>query len=113
MSARVGLALGGVVGLVLLGFAAVWLAGAVFFSMSGANPLGRTGLGTWWAYWQGYGSDRTVAPRLVLSALYGALIAFAPLVGIGVVVSKLRPRRSLHGDARFATKAEVRKAGLL
>lgn len=113
MSLRIAFVLLGLAGVVLLGFAAVWGAGALFYVMSGANPLGQVELGTWWAYWQGYGADPTVAPRLLLSALYAVLLALAPPIALGVAVSKLRPRRSLHGDARFATKGEVRKAGLL
>ena len=113
MSVRLAVAALVLVGVVLAAGAAVWLAGALFFVTSGENPVGRTGFGTWWAYWQAYGPDGAVRPRLALSALYAALIAFAPLVAVGVGISKLRPRRSLHGDARFATAREMRRVGLL
>lgn len=93
--------------------AAAWLAGAAFFLVSGTNPIGLVHVGTWWGYWQDYNTDTAVRSRLVMAALYGTLIALLPVIGITAVYSKIRKRRSLHGDARFETKPQMRRAGLL
>jgi type IV secretion system protein VirD4 len=97
-----------VAGLVLAGV--MWLAGAIFFVLSKANPFGKVELLTWWAYYQHYADAPVYGKRLVVSALAaaGILGCLAVMVWIGVT----RNTRSLHGDARFANNAELAKAGL-
>ncbi|MCZ4307061.1 type IV secretory system conjugative DNA transfer family protein [Zoogloeaceae bacterium G21618-S1] len=59
-------------------------------------------------YWEHYG-DRVDIRQKILYAGGGSL---ATLLVTGVLLAIPR-RRPLHGDARFATKGEIRKAGLL
>jgi type IV secretion system protein VirD4 len=89
---------------------AVWLAGFLFFAFSKANPFGKTGFSTWWTYWQFYQHDLVVAKRLKVSAIVAAVLAYGALAAF--VVASMREVRSLYGESRFATKAEIAKAGL-
>lgn len=94
--------------------AALWIAGFVFFALAHHNPLRAGGFGyidaltDWSNGWLvGYGK------RLAVAGVTGCGVAFAgPLVLIGVVRAQMG-QRELHGSARFATEAEIRKAGLL
>ncbi|MCS0585418.1 type IV secretory system conjugative DNA transfer family protein [Massilia pinisoli] len=59
------------------------------------------------AYWQQYGDDPYTRRWLVICLVGGWCAAIATLVCL------MRPaKRSLHGDARFATRREVAAAGL-
>jgi type IV secretion system protein VirD4 len=49
----------------------------------------------------------------VRTRLWGASLAGLALVGLAPLVLLLPRRRKLHGDARFATRREVARAGLL
>jgi type IV secretion system protein VirD4 len=91
-------------------FAAEYLAGAFYFVANKTMPHGIT-LGTWANYWHWYSSDPTQHKRLQLAAVIAGVVVYVvPLL----IAAKLADKgRSLHGDARFATSAEVRKAGLL
>ena len=96
---------------VALGTAAVvaaqYLAGCFFlWSVHGdvreAGPLTLLR----YAYW--YGNQGAVRGRLEVSAAAGMVLVL--LCGLVVLWPR---RRSLHGDARFARRSEVREAGLL
>jgi type IV secretory pathway TraG/TraD family ATPase VirD4 len=86
----------------------------VFFALAHHNPLRAGGFGyidaltDWSNGWLvGYGK------RLAIAGVIGCGLAFAgPLVLIGVMRAQMG-QRELHGSARFATEAEIRKAGLL
>ncbi|NGM80170.1 hypothetical protein [Burkholderia multivorans] len=94
--------------------AALWIAGFVFFALAHHNPVRAGGFGyidaltDWSNGWlHGYGR------RLAVAGVIGCGLAFVgPLVLIGVVHAQMG-QRELHGSARFATEAEIRKAGLL
>lgn len=59
------------------------------------------------AYWQQYGDEAYTRRWLVMCLAAGWLIAIA------IMAALMRPtKRSLHGDARFATRREVAAAGL-
>ncbi|RMO99511.1 MULTISPECIES: type IV secretory system conjugative DNA transfer family protein [Pseudomonas syringae group] len=88
----------------------VWFSGFLFFVLSKANPIGKTDFLTWWTYWEGYQNNPEIAKRLTV-ALIGAAVACYGVPLIGLIVA-MRDQRALHGTARFATKAEVTKAGL-
>ncbi len=93
----------GLVGLVLSQYLAGWLLlGSLHLNPRDAGPL------TIARYSYYYGDRPRVRPRLWATSLAGML-----LVGIVPLALLLPRRRSLHGDARFATRREVARAGLL
>lgn len=88
----------------------VWLSGFLFFVFSKSNPMGQTDFSTWWTYWQFYQNDPAVAKRLKIALVVAAVLAYGgPLIA---VIAAMRDIRALHGNARFASRAEVAKAGL-
>lgn len=99
-----------IVVLILASFCAIaYLAGVLYFALNKTGPSDVT-VDTWWTYWQLYGSDRRQHSLLLTSAFMATLTVYgAPLA----VLYTLRQKRSLHGDARWATEREIRKAGLL
>jgi len=111
---QVAIAAGVLVVLTVASIAALWLAGFLFFALSWHNPLLAGAFGYIdalidWSNGQlaGYGK------RLVIAGVIGGLV---PFLGPFVVVALLRAQaqtRELHGSARFANEAEIRKAGLL
>lgn len=106
--------LGMLIAIGLAAAAALWIAGFVFFALAHHNPLQAGGFGyldalTDWSN----GWLRGDGKRLAIAAVIGSGVAFVgPLVLIGIVRAQME-RRDLHGSARFATEAEIRKAGLL
>lgn len=92
----------GVVALVL----SQYLAGYAFLWSIGANPLSATPL-TIARYSYYFGNRADVTMRLKIAS--GAGIALMLLVAIPAVLPR---SRSLHGDARFANRREIARAGL-
>ena len=92
--------------------AATWLAGAMFFLLSKADPIAaKVNVNTWWSYWEHYRFDPVIAKRLKFSAFLGLLGGF----GVPAVVAAfaLQKTRLLHGEARFANGGEIHAAGLI
>lgn len=85
----------------------LYLAGYAFLLAMKLPPQHATLL-TVPRYWQAYG-DRPDIRRTLLATLLGAQGLSCGLVGFAM----LPRRRPLHGDARFATRREIQKAGLL
>ena len=85
----------------------LYLAGYAFLMAMKLPPRNATLL-TVPQYWQAYG-DRPDIRRTLLATLVGAQGLSWGLVGFAM----LPRRRPLHGDARFATRREIQKAGLL
>src|SRR5690606_31040931 len=84
-----------------------WLAGYVFLLLIRGQPREATPL-TIARYAYYFGEEPEVRKRLVVSSA-GVL---ALIAGTGLVLILPR-RRSLHGDARFASRREIARAGLL
>jgi hypothetical protein len=105
-SAWAGRAVKGLVGAVCLGVAAQYLAGYVFLYWVHADPKTATPL-TIARYAYYYGARADIRRKLWMSSTAGlALILFPAILA-------LLPRRaSLHGNARFATRREIARAGL-
>lgn len=87
--------------------AAAYLAGGIFLMVfdhkfEEATPL------TLYQYWFHYGNEKQVQKWLWISSGLSLLILFSPL---GFFLSP--NKRSLFGDARFARRSEIKKAGLL
>lgn len=96
-------------GLVGLACAAVYLSAVVFLLLNKADPK-QARFTSIAHYWELYADDPQLRKKLLVSM---------GLCGIGLVVvlpaalvTAARPRRALHGDARFANAAEVARAGL-
>ena len=97
-------------GLVALGCAAVYLSAVLFLLLNKANPM-QAQFGSIVHYWGLYADDALLRQKLQIAM---ALSGFGLLVVLPAgLVAAARPRRALHGDARFASVAEVRRGGLL
>lgn len=92
-----------------LAVAAVYLSGALFLLLCKANPA-QAKLTSIVSYWRLYADDTVLRKRLQI-AMGASGVGLLILLPAGLVVAA-RPRRPLHGDARFATPAEVDRAGL-
>lgn len=66
---------------------------------------------TAWHYLQRYGHSQN--KRLKLLVWFAALLPLIVLTAVGLLIALSQKQRALFGDARFATMAEVRQAGLL
>jgi type IV secretion system protein VirD4 len=95
--------------LMVLTIFGVWayLGGGIFMmaqhrKFEEATPL------TLYQYWVYYGSEEPVRRWLYISSGISLALLLAPLVFFFAPA-----RRSLFGDARFATTSEIKKAGLL
>jgi type IV secretion system protein VirD4 len=93
-----------------LASAAVYLAGVLFLVLNKANPR-QAGWVSIVYYWQLYADDPQLVKKLQgATAVSGlALLVVLP----GALIAAARPRRALHGDARFASSAEIERAGLI
>ncbi len=84
-----------------------YLAGGIFLQIYGRRFEDATPL-TLYQYWVYYGTVPAVVKWLYVSACASGLITLSPaLLFFGSA------KRSLHGDARFAKRREIEKAGLL
>lgn len=87
--------------------AASYLAGYFFLWATGLDPRAASPL-TIARYSYYYGADPVIHKRIVASTAGGFSLTLATVVALA-----WPRRRSLHGDARFATRRELRAAGLL
>lgn len=91
--------------------AAVFLwayAGGAIFLLSQKMNVNDASALTLYQYWTHYGHQKEVQKFLAFSTLAGLIVAVIPLIAMFTPT-----KRSLFGDARFATPQEIRKAGLL
>lgn len=85
------------------------LAGAVFTLANKQMPEDLS-LTKWPSSWQAYAEDPTQRKRLQLSAAVGGFVWFGLPVLMGL--SLQQRRKPLHGEARFASPAEIQQAAL-
>lgn len=90
--------------------AGAWLSAGTFLAVNLTNPM-RAEVDSLPRYWRWYGNDERHRIELMGSMALGFGICWV-LLPIAMVRG-LRTTRPLHGDARFATEAEIRKAKLL
>lgn len=96
--------------LALLILVTLYLSGVLFLLLIKAD-LRMARWNSFTDYWQLYGDDPMLLQRLLLAlgmASFGTLVVLP-----GMLWAASRPRRALHGSARFATLTEVKRAGLL
>jgi type IV secretion system protein VirD4 len=103
---RAGLGLSGVA---LCSTLALWSSGALFLAVNKTDPRKARPLSTvnYWFWYRGTALDK----KLKASTLLGGMGCMFGLP-LGIYMAT-RNRRQLHGDARFANRAEIKKAGLL
>jgi len=93
-----------------LACAAVYLSAVLFLVLNKANPR-QAQFTSITHYWDLYADDAALRKKLVASI---AVSGFGLLIVLpGALFAATRPRRPLHGDARFANPGEVAHAGLL
>ena len=109
MPRRVAAALFAIACLVGLSCAAVYLSAVLFLVLNKADPR-QAHFDSIAHYWALYADD----PRLRKSVIASMLVSGVGLLIVlpAALISAARPRRALHGDARFATAAEVERGGL-
>ncbi|OXJ06720.1 type IV secretory system conjugative DNA transfer family protein [Burkholderia sp. HI2500] len=88
-------------------------AGAKLFTQLQDLPASVVGVWTLFDYWQAYGNVGKVRFALVPASFVAALVPLLPLVVTVLAFAVKRPKRELHGSARFAKRHEIRKTGLL
>ena len=90
--------------------ASAYTAGGLFYLANKTIPR-DIGPDTWYRFWTAYRAHPVQRGRLLFSGIA------APCLVVGLpLLLHLRHRhrpRPLHGDARWATVSEIRKAGLL
>ncbi|WP_410199485.1 type IV secretory system conjugative DNA transfer family protein [Burkholderia cenocepacia] len=87
--------------------------GAKLFVQLQDLPDSVVGVWTLFDYWQAYGHIGKVRLALVPASFVAAVVPMLPLVVVVLSFAVKRPKRELHGSARFAKRHEIRKAGLL
>jgi type IV secretion system protein VirD4 len=110
MGRKVGAIVFAVLGYAALAVAAAYLSGALFLVLNKADPR-QAHMASIARYWALYADDPILRRKLQASIVVCGvgLLVVLPIV----LVVAARPRRPLHGDARFATAAEIARAGLL
>ncbi len=97
-------------GFATLACAAVYLSAVIFLLLNKANPS-QAQFTSITRYWELYADDAQLRKKLVASMVVSGVGLLIVLPG--ALIAAARPRRPLHGDARFANPAEVDRAGLL
>jgi type IV secretion system protein VirD4 len=92
------------------GYATRYIAGGLYLLSHKSDPT-VVEADTWGEYWRDYKNDPKQKKKLQGSIAVPILFLFG--VPTAIFLSTLNKRRSLHGDAKWATHAEVQRAGLL
>jgi type IV secretion system protein VirD4 len=93
----------------LLSCAVSYVSAALFLLLSKADPRQAT-LTSVFDYWHWYSADPMLRKKLIASISASGV---GLLIVLPAAAAAARRGRALHGDARFASLAEVRNAGLL
>lgn len=98
--------------LVIIGFIALCYVGSLLLMHLNGLPLDKAGPFTAFRYFPIYKNSPVKSVRL--SVIFCAAFPFLCCIGLAVLVYLSKSKqRSLHGDARFATYQEIKKAGLV
>jgi type IV secretory pathway TraG/TraD family ATPase VirD4 len=87
--------------------------GGMLFARMQKLPQDSVGVFTLFDYWQAYGDVPAVKRALSVCTLLSAVIGSMPAVVITMALLKTRGRIAQFGNARFATRRDIVKAGLL
>ena len=87
-----------------------WAASFIFMQIYGL-PVGMSRPWTIIQYWAMYRESGYKWLRLAVNFCF--FFPWLLLVGLAVLIVLTKDKRALHGAARFATMAEVKKAGLI
>ncbi len=109
MPRKVAAALFGIGCAVGLACAAVYVSAVLFLVLNKADPR-QARFASITHYWALYADDARLRKSLVASMVVSGVGLLIVLPA--ALISAARPRRALHGDARFASAAEVERAGL-
>jgi type IV secretory pathway TraG/TraD family ATPase VirD4 len=100
--------------LILCGFAFLGqFAGGQLFAKMQKLPGGSVGVFTLYDYWHAYGDVPEVVRALKVCTLLSVVITGLPVVVITMALVSGRKRLAQFGEARFATRNDIVKAGLL
>jgi len=105
---RVGMVLFALLGLAIALVAWLYLAGFFYLALGKMDPM-KADLLTFRQYWHHWGHLAAVKKRLIAA---GGIAAFVIVLVPTLMALLGRPRRELHGSARFATSAELARSGL-
>lgn len=95
---------------VVASIGASYLAAVFFFVVNKTIPA-SIDIDTWYRYWKLYQNDDVQSGRLITSVAFATAIVYGiPLI---TYLRSFNKPRALYGDARWATRAEIRAAGLL
>ena len=99
----------GLVAFALLVVSGLWAASAVFMAMNGAD-YAKSSPTMLFQYYSAYGDNPKYEKSFTVAFMVaGFIIVMLPLI----LLLLPKQKRSLHGDAKFATLPEIRKMGLL
>ncbi|OYD60416.1 UNVERIFIED_ORG: hypothetical protein BDU10_9779 [Burkholderia sp. CF145] len=87
--------------------------GGLLFARMQKLPQDSAGVFTLFDYWEAYGDVPAVKRALSICTLLSAVIGGMPAVVITMALLKSRGRIAQFGNARFATRRDIVKAGLL
>ena len=87
--------------------------GGLLFAKMQKLPQDAVGVFTLYDYWQTWGNVLAVRRALSVCTLLSVVIGCMPVVVITMALVKSRGRIAQFGNARFATRRDIVKAGLL
>lgn len=102
--AKIGITLAGIVIVVLLWF---FIASTVLLAAFDLDPNSATPF-TIWHYYKAYQGNAEVMTWVYISATASTFI-----LGVPITLALLPEKRPLHGKAKFATRLDIKKSGLL
>lgn len=100
----------GIVGFLLMTVLGIYLAGAIFMLLNKLDPS-SAGLMTFAQYWHAYSDQPVPHHKLKVAAILAGLLAYG-VPALLIYFANLENKK-LFGDARWATLAEIREAGLM
>jgi type IV secretory pathway TraG/TraD family ATPase VirD4 len=87
--------------------------GGLMFARMQKLPQDAVGVFTLFDYWQAYGDVPAVKRALSVCTLVSVVIGVMPVAVIAMALLRTRGRIAQFGNARFATRRDIVKAGLL